>query len=74
MKGVLEKKRQEKLAFMEYEKTERVSTVMSDEDLSTCCSTDTPLKQFVNQVPQHKDLYTFTQNPYSPRHTIYYVS
>jgi len=47
---------------------------MSDEDISTCSSNETPLKQFITQVPQHKDLHTFTQNPYSPRHSLYYVS
>ncbi len=59
---------------MELEKTERASTIMSDGDTSTCRSVDTPLKQFITQVPQHKDLHSFTQNPYSPRHSIYYVS
>lgn len=32
------------------------------------------MKQFITQVPQHKDLHTFAHNPYSPRHSTYYVS
>ena len=32
------------------------------------------LKQFVTKVAEHSELHTFTNNPYSPNHSIYYVS
>lgn len=32
------------------------------------------LKSLVTQMPERTELHAFTNNPYSPRHNIYYVS
>jgi hypothetical protein len=78
MKRHVQKKREEKQVLLEAkrkrEKQREEERRASEEREERSGGKKLDLKQFVTQVPEHKELHTVEKNPYSPKHNVYYIS
>ena len=72
MKYNLQRKKQEKLKKKKEE--EEKKNKQEEQKKTKKKKPSIALDDLVTQVPERKELHTFVQNPYSPRHNIYYVS
>lgn len=73
MKRHVQKKREEKQQLLEARKR-REQQREEERRRQEEASKKVNLKEFITQVPEHKELHTFDKDPYSPRHNIYYIS
>jgi hypothetical protein len=73
MKRHVQKKREEKQQLLEARRR-REEQREEERRRNEEANKKVNLKQFITQVPEHKELHTFENNPYSPRHNIYYIS
>lgn len=74
MSNNIDKRRQEKLHFLQSEKKERIKRFEQAKLNNQGFKMTDSLRQFVTQVNEGKDYTPCSFNPYSPRNNIYYVS
>jgi hypothetical protein len=78
MKRNLQRKKEDKVRRRrEVEERERVQVQVQNrggEGRTSKAKSVVNLGALVTQVPERKELHSFDKNPYSPRHSIYYVS